>query len=168
MPATTQSHNPLSVGQGSGPRPQPCSLVIFGGGGDLARRKLIPGLYNLALDGVLPAHFAVFGFGRTDVALDAYRASSRKNVETYSRRPVQEPQWSDFEKKIHWVTGNLSDPASYALLKSRLLEVEAQLGIPGNRVFYLSIPPSQFEPCVENLRASGLVTDPADTRNFTR
>src|SRR5262245_1422742 len=147
---------------------QPCSLVIFGGAGDLARRKLIPGLYNLQLDGVLPAQFAVVGFGRTEVALDEYRASNRKNVETYSRRARQEQAWSEFEQRIFWVTGNLSDAASYTRLKQKLEEVERQLGIPGNRVFYLSIPPSQFEPCVEHLRTAGLVTPAEGNGPFTR
>jgi glucose-6-phosphate 1-dehydrogenase len=164
----TPAHNPLLSGLGSGPRPQPCSLVIFGGAGDLARRKLIPALYNLALDGVLPAHFAVLGFGRTDVALEAFRASCRENIEKYSRRPIQEPQWSDFERKIHWVTGSFADPASYDLLETRLMEIEPQHGIPGNRVFYLSIPPSLIAACVDNLRAAGLVSPPADASRFTR
>ncbi len=166
--AQTSSHNPLLVGVGAGPRPQPCSLVIFGGAGDLARRKLIPALYNLALDGVLPAHFAVLGFGRTEIALDAFRAACRENIQKYSRRPIQEPQWSDFEKKIHWATGGFTDPASYQLLQKQLAEIEPEHGIPGNRIYYLSIPPSLIEPCVENLRAAGLVGDPADGSRFTR
>jgi glucose-6-phosphate 1-dehydrogenase len=164
----TPSHNPLAVGLGSGPEPRPCSLVIFGGAGDLARRKLLPALYNLALDGVLPTGFAVVGFARTDLDDGAYRARARQGVEKYSRRPLQEPQWSDFERRVFWASGSFAEPEAYVRLRQRLEAVERELGVPGNRVFYLSIPPSLIEGCVQNLRAAGLVTAPGREGPFTR
>ena len=63
-----ENENPLQAGQDSGPVAQPCTLVIFGAAGDLARRKLVPAVYNLALDGVLPANFAVVGFARRELS----------------------------------------------------------------------------------------------------
>jgi len=117
---------------------------------------------------VLPAHFAVLGFGRTEVTSEAYRAACREHVAAHSRRSLQEPAWSDFERKIDWVTGNLGDPAAYARLRARLEELEPQHGIPGNRIFYLSIPPSQFETCIEQLRAAGLVSPADGSAPFTR
>jgi glucose-6-phosphate 1-dehydrogenase len=163
----TASPNPLMEGIGATLRPQPCSLVIFGASGDLSRRKLLPGLYNLALDGELPAHFAVHGLARRDLGEAGFRQRARRGVERHSRRPLQEPQWSDFEQRLHFVSGSLDDPDAYKRLRESLDAIESRFGIPGNRVFYLSIPPSLIETCVENLRAAGLVTD-ARSGPFTR
>src|SRR5262249_1961736 len=84
MPATTPS-NPLTAGGAKTLLPQACCLVIFGGAGDLARRKLLPALYNLRLDGLLPANFAVVGFARTEHTDDSYRGLARHSIEQYSR-----------------------------------------------------------------------------------
>ncbi|HYB13511.1 MAG TPA: glucose-6-phosphate dehydrogenase, partial [Myxococcota bacterium] len=75
------SHNPLTVGLSKALLPEPCSLVIFGGAGDLSRRKLLPGLYNLMRDGVLPTNFAVVGFARTDLEDERFRALARESIE---------------------------------------------------------------------------------------
>jgi glucose-6-phosphate 1-dehydrogenase len=163
----TASPNPLMEGLSAALRPQPCSLVIFGASGDLSRRKLLPGLYNVALDGELPAHFAVHGMARKELGEAGFRQLAREGVERHSRRPLQEPQWSDFEQRLHFVSGSLDDPDAYKRLRESLDAVEPRFGVPGNRVFYLSIPPSLIETCVENLRAAGLVTDPA-SGPFTR
>ena len=86
MPSSPQ--NPLAVGLGTALAPQPCTLVIFGGAGDLSRRKLLPALYNLSLDGVLPANFAVVGFARTEHDDDSYRAlRTRKHREILAPQP---------------------------------------------------------------------------------
>ena len=75
----TASHDPLTVGLAE-KRPQPCSLVILGGGGDLAKRKLLPALFNLALDDVLPRPFVVFGFGRRALSDEDYRGFAREEI----------------------------------------------------------------------------------------
>ncbi|MFQ5830335.1 MAG: glucose-6-phosphate dehydrogenase [Candidatus Methylomirabilia bacterium] len=140
--------------------PQPSSLVIFGGAGDLSRRKLLPALYNLALDGLLPASFAVAGFARNERDDSTFRAFAREGVERFSRRPVDPAHWPDFERALFYVTGSFEDPAAYAELKRRLEKIEGEFGIPGNRVFYLSIPPSLTATCLDQLKAGGLVTHP--------
>lgn len=140
--------------------PDPCSIVILGAAGDLTRRKLIPALYNLELDGLLPETFAVMGFARRDLDDDAFREIAKKGVADYSRRPVDDARWPDFERSLFYTTGTFDDPAAYLELKRRLDEVEKECGIPGNRVFYLSIPPSAIETCVEQLRAAGLADAP--------
>lgn len=161
------SHNPLMVGAGTSLSAQPCTLVIFGGSGDLARRKLLPAVYNLALDGVLPTNFAVVGFARNDFSDEAYRGFAREGVEKFSRRPIDDEHWPDFERSLFYVPASFDDPASYEALKKRLAEVEPQFGIPGNRVFYLSIPPSLIGTCVEHLQSSGLI-NPEGQGPFTR
>ena len=89
--------NPLIAGVERLPM-APTALVIFGATGDLARRKLLPALYNLRLDGVLPANFAVVGFARTEHSDASYRALARESVEKYSRRSLDDTHWADFER----------------------------------------------------------------------
>ncbi len=96
----TPEPNPLIAGLTNTRTPQPCSLVIFGGGGDLAKRKLLPALYNLALDGVLPAHFVVVGLGRREMSDAAYRSFAREGIERFSRRPLDATHWQDFERSV--------------------------------------------------------------------
>ncbi|MBI4611622.1 MAG: glucose-6-phosphate dehydrogenase [Candidatus Rokubacteria bacterium] len=159
--AETTVQNPLTGGLAKTLIPQPCSLVIFGGGGDLTRRKLLPAVYNLALDGVLPATFAVTGFSRLDLDDLGFRNLAREGVQKFSRQPLDPGRWPDFERTLFYLTGSFDDPQTYAQLKERLEKIEAELAIPGNRVFYLAIPPSFIETCVQQLKAAGMVM-PAD------
>jgi len=158
--------NPLTTGIETGLLPAPCTVVIFGGSGDLARRKLLPALYNLALDGLLPAS-AVIGFSLNELDGEQYRKFAREGAERFSRRPVEEAAWGDFQRVLDYVPGSFTDPAAYARLKARIEAVEQNHGLPGNRIFYLSIPPSLIGTCTEQLRAAHLVSSPDDPR-FTR
>jgi glucose-6-phosphate 1-dehydrogenase len=162
------ARNPLIAGHDSALPPQPCSFVIFGGAGDLARRKLLAGLYNLALDGDLPENFCVVGFARTQLDDESYRELARQCVETFSRRPIQEPEWSQFVRRLHWVCGPFDDPASYASLNERLEQLEPEFAIPKNRIYYLSIAPSLIEVSLENLKSAGLICSPTDESRFAR
>ncbi len=163
----TASHDPLTVGLAE-TRPQPCSLVILGGGGDLAKRKLLPAVYNLALDDVLPRHFAVFGFGRRALSDEDLRAFAREGIEMYSRRPLQDKHWADYSRSLFFVQGSFNDADAFAQLKKRLNAIEPEFGIPGNRIFYLSIPPSFIETCVNQLKAVGLISPPDSSGPFSR
>ncbi len=163
----TASHNPLTVGLSRTLLPEPCSIVIFGGAGDLSRRKLIPAIYNLMLDGVLPANFAIVGFARTDLDDASFRQLAREGIEKHSRRPIEEAAFADFEKNLFFVRGPFDQAASYAALAKRLGAIEDGCGVPGNRIFYLSIPPSSMGTCVEQLQNAGLVRSEAG-RPFSR
>src|SRR5512147_735002 len=121
---------------------EPCTLVIFGGSGDLARRRLIPALYNLLLDGLLPPNFAVIGLGRTLMTDKEFRATLRDGVVAHSRQALEEDRWKDFAEHLFYVSGGNDDPNTFATLKTRTEEIERNLQLPGNRIFYLSIPPS--------------------------
>src|SRR5438093_1580874 len=90
--------------------PQPCILVIFGGDGDLAWRKLLPAVYNLNADGALPSHFAVVGFGLPSTKQaegsdpDEYiRQRAREGITKFSRQPLQEESWADFSRAVFYV-----------------------------------------------------------------
>ncbi len=155
MEAATR--NPLATGLDKAILPQPCVLVILGAAGDLTRRKLLPAVYNLALDGFLPPGFAVMGFARGDLNDAAFRDVARKGIEKYSRRPIEERAWPDFESSLFYTRGSFDDDGAYHELRRRIEEVEASRGIRGNRIFYLSVPPSAIENCVTRLHAAGLV-----------
>lgn len=115
--------NPLIAGGSQELFPQACTIVIFGGAGDLSRRKLIPALYNLALDGLLPTQFAVVGFAIDEMSDDAYRNFSREGIERFSRRPLSEEDWQEFSEHLFYQTGNFSEAAGYVGLKARLEEL---------------------------------------------
>src|SRR4026208_1925386 len=135
---------------------EPCTLVIFGGSGDLARRRLIPALYNLMLDGLLPANFAVLGLGRKSMTDEDFRATLREGVLTHSRQPLKEDRWSVFSERLFYLAGGNEDRQTYTALKARVEDIERQFGLPGNRIFYLSIPPSSFTAVCEGLEHSDL------------
>jgi glucose-6-phosphate 1-dehydrogenase len=160
--------NPLTAGMTDTLFPQPCSLVIFGGSGDLSKRKLLPAVYNLALDGVLPTNFEVVGFSQNEFTDESYRAFAQEGIDKFSRRPVEPSHWSDYERSLSYVRGSFSDAESFRRLKAKLEEIEPAFGIPGNRVFYLAIPPSLIELVVNQLQAAGLVHPPTKDGPFTR
>jgi glucose-6-phosphate 1-dehydrogenase len=145
-----------------------CALVIFGGAGDLARRKLIPGLWNLALDGDLPGDVCIVGFARTDLDDKRFRALAREGIERHSRRPIEEALWQDFERRLYWVRGPFDEADSYTALRDRLEEIEAVHALCGSRIHYLSIAPSLIEVCIDQLQGAGLVTSPEDASRYTR
>ena len=149
-------------------QPQPCTLVIFGGSGDLSGRKLLPALYNLFLDGALPDNYAVVGTGRTQLSDDDFRKLAREGVAKYSRQPLQDTVWPKFEQRLFWVTGALTQPQSYLDLRARLSDIEAKLTLPGNRIFYLAIPPTAIVLAVEGLWKAGLAQPVGDHKTFSR
>jgi glucose-6-phosphate 1-dehydrogenase len=138
------------------PAVEACTLVIFGGSGDLARRRLIPALYNLMLDGLLPANFAVLGLGRKSLSDDDFRSSLREGVLAHSRQPLKEDVWSTFAARLFYLSGANDDPQTYRALKGRVEDIERRFELPGNRIYYLSIPPSSFTVVCEGLERTGL------------
>jgi glucose-6-phosphate 1-dehydrogenase len=160
--------NPLAVGLTNTMVPQPCTVVIFGGAGDLAGRKLLPALYNLQLDGLLPTRFAVVGYARSDLDDDRFRRRAREGVEKHSRRGIDAARWSDFESSLFYVRGAYDDKDGFNRLAHRLREVAEERGTPQNHVFYLSVPPSLFAPVVERLRGAGLVQRTSGGTGFSR
>ena len=155
----------LSLGRTT---PEPNTLVIFGAAGDLTRRKLLPAVYNLDMDGLLPDNFAVVGFTRRDWDDATFRKGAREAIGKYSRRPLDEAKWPKFEQALFHSNGAFDDPGAYVELKRKLEEIDQIRGIPGNRVYYLSIPPSAIATCVEQLQRVGLVESLGPDRPFTR
>ncbi len=136
-----------------------CVAVIFGASGDLTRRKLMPALYNLAVSRVLPGNFAVVGVARRTKTHDEFRAEMREGVAKFSRRKVDPALWTDFERSIGYVSGAFNQPQTYADLRTHLQRIDADRGTRENRLFYLAVPPSEFEPILSGLREAKLVAE---------
>jgi glucose-6-phosphate 1-dehydrogenase len=152
--------NPLRAGLSSGGDrlPEPCTIVIFGASGDLTKRKLVPGLYSMARERLLPPSLAIVGVARRPIPDDEFRKQMREGADKYARRrPVDAELWKSFEQGIFYVQSEFHDTEGFARLKARLEEIEAQRGIPSNRVYYLSVPPSGFAPILENLGKLGMI-----------
>ena len=157
----------LAVGHAAPIAAEPVTLVIFGGGGDLAHRKLLPALYNLHLDGLLPAQFAAVAVGRSPMDDESFRAFAKDGANEFSRRPVNDASWDLFARSLFFISASLDDPKSYTSLGSRLDIIEHERGIPGNRIYYLAVPPTLFVPTVTRLADARFVAKGAD-RPFSR
>lgn len=144
----------------------PTSLVIFGAGGDLTWRKLLPALYNLYLDGFLPEQFAIVGMDGKPAALDDWRAHMCDGVGQFSRRgKAEDEQWQNFAAHLTaYRSGDFNDKATYEGLAQTLAEQEAAWEQPVSRMFYLATPPVIVEGIVKNLGGVGLVSDPQHSR----
>ena len=142
----------------------PSSLVLFGVTGDLARKKLLPAMYDLAHRGLLPPSFSLVGFGRRDWSDDEFGDYVRASVEAASRTPFDETVWDQFRGGLRFVSGAFDDAEAYARLRDILAELETTRGTAGNAVFYLSIPPDWFEAVSRHLADQGLAdrSQPAD------
>ncbi|HYM80496.1 MAG TPA: glucose-6-phosphate dehydrogenase [Candidatus Limnocylindria bacterium] len=146
------------------PKPRqapPCALVVFGGTGDLARRKLLPALYNLEVGGLLSERFATIGVARGSHTDREYREAMRAAVDEFSRRrPVDSGVWQRFAERLAYLAGSFDDAAAFEGLSTRLQELDRAHDLEGNRLFYLATPPSQFGVILEGLRKAGLIRPP--------
>jgi len=161
------SHASSSAGGGR-PVVDPCTIVIFGASGDLTRRKLIPAVYNLFLDGLLPTRYAVVGTGRTKMTDEAFRSTAREGIEKYSRRPLDKEKWAGFEPRLFYVSVAIDDLGAFVSLRSALEAIEQSLQLPGHRIYYLAIPPDGFTPVCHGLQHAGLSHRPDPTLPFCR
>ena len=150
--------NPLREGLQSDRISDPCSIVFFGASGDLFKRMLLPAMYALRLQGILPSDFAIVGFSRSQYTDDEFRAYCKAQLDEFSPAG-QKPQgamWDDFVKRLSYLSADFNDPQYYDALKKRLEENDANLGTKGNRLYYLSTPPSVFTTVIERLKGAGL------------
>ena len=124
--------------------PEPCALVVFGVTGDLARKKLLPAIYDLANRGLLPADFVLLGFARRDWEDGDFESLAKKAAKEHARTNWNEEVWARLAGDIKFVPGSFDDDAAFDTLASTLDELRQSHGIKGNAAFYLSIPPSMF------------------------
>ena len=150
-----QEKNPLVEGLERLPV-HPTTLVIFGGTGDLARRKLLPAIYNLAHEGALPERFNLLAVSRSDVPHDDYRTMAREAIVEHSRREADEQVLERLLEGVRYVPGTFDDESVYEKLGEELSRFDEEAEIAFNRVFYLSTAPSFFPVIVGKLGDHGL------------
>ena len=141
----------------------PCSLVIFGVTGDLARKKLMPAVYDLANRGLLPPGFSLVGFARRDWADQDFGQVVYDAVREHARTPFREDVWRHLAEGFRFVPGDFDDDAAFDQLSETVRDLDAERGTGGNHAFYLSIPPKYFAQVCQQLKRSGLSTSEGDS-----
>ena len=137
----------------------PCVLVIFGASGDLTSRKLLPALYNLVEDSLLPESFAVLGVARSAITEDAFRAEMQRRVDDAEDEPLEGPLWSRIGERLHYISGEFDDAELYVRLQGLLADLDRRYGTPGNYLFYLAVPPALFGTVALHLASAGLTEE---------
>ncbi|MDH3496402.1 MAG: glucose-6-phosphate dehydrogenase [Gemmatimonadota bacterium] len=151
------------TGLQAGHRPDACTLVIFGASGDLTQRELVPAVYELFRQDLLPDAFAVVGFSRSNWSDDAFR--ERMRVAARTECDFDAASWRQFQERVFYVPGDFTATADYERLKHRVTTIAGAQGCGGNQLFHLAAPPDFFGAIVEGLSASGLARD---TRGWRR
>ena len=161
--------NPLrSPGDRRLPRvPEPCTLVVFGVTGDLARKKLIPAVYDLANRGLLPPGFVLLGFARRDWGDGEFEGVAREAAEKGARTEWRESTWKRLEGAIKFLPGSFDDDAAFDSLAETLQSLDASHGTQGNAAFYLSIPPTAFPVVLKQMQRTGMA-DNAESQAWRR
>jgi glucose-6-phosphate 1-dehydrogenase len=147
---------------------EPCSVILFGASGDLAKRKVIPAMYDLAQHNSLGERYAIVGFARTPMTDESFRATIGEAAKTISEvGPIEPAKWDAFSSNLYYSAGEYRDQNSYAQLAKRLAEIDAEKKLGGNRLFYLSTPPEVYPDIVEQLGRAGLAR-PANPNSWVR
>ena len=152
-----------------GKRPHACVVVIFGASGDLTKRKLIPALYNLALEKRLPERFAVVGYARSDMTHELFRDKMREAVEEFSRTGLKDKEvWERFANTLYYVRGGYDGGDGFQKLKEFIDGFDRGSRVLPARVFYLATPPDLYGTAIERIAAAGLATQETDGEPRTR
>jgi len=140
----------------------PCGLVIFGVTGDLARKKLMPAVYDLSQRGLLPPGFSLVGFARRDWAAQDFGQVVYDAVREHARTPFRESVWRQLAEGFRFVPGDFSDDDAFDELARTVADLDRVRGTGGNHAFYLSIPPKFFPVVTKQLSRSGLSAQDGD------
>jgi glucose-6-phosphate 1-dehydrogenase len=137
-------------------RPDPCAMILFGAGGDLTKRKLMPAIYNLAASKLLPEEFAIVGVSIEPFSNEEFRNQMTEDIREFSVDAVDMSCWDWFVKRLYYTSGDFKDPGLYQKLKETLEQAEKEQNTQGNRLFYLATSPSFFPTVVQQLGAAGM------------
>ncbi|MBU0756405.1 MAG: glucose-6-phosphate dehydrogenase [Planctomycetes bacterium] len=138
-------------------RPENCLVVIFGASGDLTRKKLMPALFDLYRQNLLPERMAILGVSRTEFSDETFRVQIAESIKKHGEnQPVESALLSGFSRTLFYQPIDTSNPDDYGKVKARITELADELMIPGNCLFYLSTPPSLYEVIPECLHRHGL------------
>jgi len=161
MASDPHEYLPPILGQGK--KPHACVVTIFGASGDLTKRKLIPALYNLALEKRLPERLAVVGYARSEITDEAFRDKMREAVKEFSRTGLaDEAVWQEFANTLYYVRGGYDDQSGYENLKRFIENFDRGSRVLPARVFYLAMPPDVYGTVIERVAAAGLTPKEPD------
>jgi glucose-6-phosphate 1-dehydrogenase len=151
--------------QNAPPAP-PCVMVIFGAAGDLTKRLVVPALYNLAQAGQLSDHFALVGVDHNAGSDEKWRKGLTASIEEFASQggefqadAVDQRAWRWLSDRMSYLQGDLNDPKAYAQLRDHLAAVDKKAATCGNYLFYLAVSDRFFAPAIEQLGATGLLTE---------
>jgi glucose-6-phosphate 1-dehydrogenase len=163
MTMASDPHHYVPAGLSQGKKPHATVVVIFGASGDLTKRKLIPALYNLALEKRLPERFAVVGYARSDMTHDAFRDKMREAVKAFSRTGLKdEDAWSQFANTLYYVRGGYDENEGFHNLKEFVEGFDRGSRVLPSRVFYLATPPDLYGLVIQRIAATGLAPKETD------
>jgi len=149
-------------------KPHSCVLTIFGASGDLTKRKLIPALYNLALEKRLPERFAVVGYARSEMSHDAFREKMREGIGEFSRTGLDESVWQQFASTLYYISGDYQEPEGYQSLKDFIDGFDRGNRVLPVRVFYLATPPELYSTVIERISTVNLAPKESDPESRMR
>jgi len=158
--------NPLRAGMRLERTPDPCNVVIFGASGDLTKRKLLPALYNLSREHLLPTGFSIVGYSRSEMTNDEFRDVMKSAMEEFGEipKPIDDEAWRNFAEGLTYISGQVGKADHYRRLAETLEQNDRQRGTGGNRLFYLAVPPSSILDIVQNLQEARLTQSNGWTR----
>ena len=131
--------------------PEPQIIVIFGASGDLTHRKIVPALYNLFREKMLPERFAIVGYARTEWSDEQFRDQARKAIEEFSRTPLEDQYWEPFAEALSYRFGPFDDEKAFHPLHDHLAELDEKRGTEGRRLYYAATPPSAFPVIIDRI-----------------
>lgn len=147
----------------------PCVFVLFGATGDLTRRKLAPSLYALHRANLLPENFAILAYARRDKNDEVFREDIKAAIQEFApKMPTKGKEWESFAARLFYERGEFDSAEGYTALKTRLEKMDQDLGANRNRLFYLAIPPEQYEQVIHHLGEVGLAQPCHDCGTWTR
>src|SRR5580700_3619913 len=149
----------MTVSQAKQKKPDPCSIVIFGVTGDLAHRLVVPSLYNLATNGLLPDDFCIVGVARKGMSSDELTESLLKGLKQYATRKVDDALARRLLGCVTCIEADPKDPASFDAMREQLDRLETERKTAGNRLFYLATPPNAFLPISKELGRTGMLEE---------
>lgn len=137
----------------------PFTIVIFGATGDLTHRKIVPALYTLWADGLLPEQFNIIGFARRDWTDETFRAEMLSGLQQFGRLPFDQARWEKFAPNLHYHRSEFDQAEGYPSLAAKIDQLDT--GAASNRLFYLATPPDAYPAIVKHLGEAGLNHNPA-------
>jgi glucose-6-phosphate 1-dehydrogenase len=139
--------------------PPPQAIVVFGASGDLTRRKLLPALYHLYIEGLLPPRFAVVGYSRTEMSDDEFRQLAFTSCMDFGRCRMERAEWDEFAAGLFYVPGDFMGAGAFASLRTKLEELDRDRGTEGRRFYYCAVPPDTFDDVVRRLEEEDMTAE---------